>query len=123
MQNNYSLGERCERPWGTWAVIDKGQGFIVKRFEVNPGQRLSLQYHNHRQEVWAVASGVGEVQVGNDTRTVGSGDTIMIPMKSLHRITNIGKEVLTIVETQIGDNLDEADIVRLEDDYARAEAK
>jgi len=121
MTNNYDLGERCERPWGKWAVIDKGQGFIVKRVEVISGERLSLQYHNHRYEVWAIVQGKGEVIVDGTKREVAVGDTVIVPKKSHHRISSTGDEALVFIETQVGEILDEQDIVRLEDDYKRKE--
>ena len=121
MTNNYNFGELGERPWGRWTVIDKGQGFIVKRVEVMSGKRLSLQYHNHRYEVWAIVQGKGEVIIDGNTREVTVGDTVIISKKSQHRISSTGEDMLVFIETQVGNMLDEKDIVRLEDDYERKE--
>ena len=51
------IGEKDTRPWGTWMVLDEGDGFKVKRITVDPMQRLSYQTHEHRAEHWAVVSG------------------------------------------------------------------
>ena len=57
-----SLGELMTqdfevRPWGTWQVLDSGDGWKVKRIEVRPGHRLSYQTHEFRAEHWVVVSG------------------------------------------------------------------
>ena len=54
-----------ERPWGWYEVIDQGDRFKVKNFEVKPGHRLSLQKHHHRTEHWIVVSGTAEVQLND----------------------------------------------------------
>ncbi|MCL1902269.1 MAG: phosphomannose isomerase type II C-terminal cupin domain [Alphaproteobacteria bacterium] len=118
--NNYKSGDFDTRPWGQWAVLEAGDSFIVKRITVNPGGRLSLQYHNHKDEVWIIAGGCGEVQTGQDKRNVKTGDVVTIPKQTPHRIFNNGNEPLIIIETQTGAFLDEGDIVRLQDDYGRA---
>ena len=53
-QNLDGIGLRNERPWGAWTVLETGPGYKVKRLEVLPGKRLSLQKHFHRSEHWVV---------------------------------------------------------------------
>ena len=53
------------RPWGSFYILDEGQGFKVKRIAVNPGGRLSLQSHKHRGEHWTVVTGIARVTVGD----------------------------------------------------------
>ena len=118
--NKYSPNEHGERPWGSWTVLDAGQGFCVKRIVVAPGQRLSLQYHNHRAENWVIISGRGEVELDGEQIAVRGGDHVHIPQGARHRVLNPSSEMLKILELQSGDVLDEEDIVRLEDDYARS---
>jgi hypothetical protein len=45
------------RPWGSFTVLEEGRGYKIKRIEVKPGHRLSLQMHHHRSEHWIVVSG------------------------------------------------------------------
>lgn len=115
----YQTGELGERPWGRWRVLQTGQCFCVKRIEVEPGHRLSLQYHNHRFEDWVVVAGVGLVECDKKLIEVKAGDHVRIPLLAQHRIGNTGSELLVIIEVQHGSLLDENDIVRVEDDYAR----
>lgn len=115
----YQLGETGERPWGRWRVLETGKGFCVKRIEVDPGHRLSLQYHHHRFEDWIVVSGEGLVECDGERTVVKAGDRARIPLLSRHRISNPGSTLLIVIEVQHGVLLDENDIVRIEDDYVR----
>ncbi len=112
--------ERVERPWGSFETLTAGPGFQVKRITVNPQQRISLQWHRHRDECWAVARGAARVVVGKEEHTLGRGQSIFVSRTTLHRIENISRvEPLEIIEVQTGDYLGEDDIVRVEDDYGR----
>ena len=112
----------ADRPWGSWHVLDAGQGYKVKRIEVQPGHRLSYQTHEHRSEHWLVVSGVATCVVDGRTVTVGPGEHLDVDRGSAHRIGNDHDTLLVVVEVQRGHYTDEDDIVRLEDDYDRCEA-
>ena len=107
------------RPWGTYHKIFEESGVWVKRVEVDPGARLSLQKHNHRSEKWVIVSGSGLVVVNNLTIAVTEGSVVDVPVRALHRMVNPGKEPLVFIEVACGDKLTEEDIVRLQDDYNR----
>lgn len=115
------LNQRVDRPWGSYTSINQGDGFQVKRIVVNPGQRLSLQYHYKRSEHWVVTSGKGKVLVGDLVTNVTAGFYVMIDKLEPHRLINDGEEDLVIIEVQTGSYLGEDDIVRLQDDYGRSE--
>ena len=115
----YFPGEMGERPWGRWRVLETGDGFCVKRIEVEPGQRLSLQYHHHRSEDWIIVGGAGLVECDAEKLQVRAGDRVRIPLLAHHRIRNTGDATLVFIEVQHGSHLDENDIVRVEDDYGR----
>jgi len=111
-----------ERPWGNFKVLLDTPYTKVKRITVNPNQKLSLQYHNHRSEVWTIVNGYGKVQVGDITKGAKVGSTIHIPVGDKHRV--IASEVgITFIEVQLSNskNFSEDDIVRIEDDYGRTE--
>lgn len=115
----YSVGDHEERPWGSWRVVDTGPNFTTKQVEIKAGHRLSLQFHHHRSEHWIVVAGAGEATVGGDKVRVEAGHHVRIPTGVQHRIQNTGTVPLVFVEVQLGDLLDENDIVRLDDDYVR----
>ena len=108
------------RPWGSFTVLDEGDSFKVKRISVNPGHKLSLQYHHHRSEHWTVVQGVATVTVGEDIKKVKINESVYIPLKEKHALANEGEELMQLIEVQLGDYLGEDDIVRLEDRYGRA---
>jgi mannose-6-phosphate isomerase-like protein (cupin superfamily) len=117
--NRYKAGQSGRRPWGKWKVIDAGAGHAIKRIEVAPGHRLSLQRHEGRDERWVVVAGEGIVTLGKRTRRLTPGGSVSIPKRTVHRLENDGTEPLILIEIQTGTHLDEADIERLADDYER----
>jgi len=109
------------RPWGWYINVEGGDysGYKVKRIGVYPGKRLSLQSHNQRCEHWVIIKGKARVQLNNNFIDMGPNDHTYIPKKSLHRMENIGSEMVEFIETQIGEYLGEDDIIRYEDDFGR----
>lgn len=91
----------------------------VKRIQINPGGRLSLQYHHKRGEVWTIVSGVGTITINDKIEDYHAGEVAQIPQGALHRIENKTTEPVVFVEVQYGTYFGEDDIVRIEDDYAR----
>ena len=107
------------RPWGSFTVLDEGEGFKVKRIEVLPGKRLSYQRHARRAEHWVVVAGAARVTLDGGERVVRLGEAVDIPVGAAHRVGNPGADLLVFIEVQRGDYLGEDDITRLEDDYNR----
>ena len=108
------------RPWGNYRILFQESGVWVKRVEVNPKSRLSLQKHRKRSEKWIVVSGKGLTVVNNRKIIVEPGCVVDIPLGAIHRIGNTGnKASLVFIEVACGSYLGEDDIIRLEDDYNR----
>jgi mannose-1-phosphate guanylyltransferase/mannose-6-phosphate isomerase len=109
------------RPWGWYKNVEGGDsdGFKIKRIAVYPGKRLSLQSHNKRAEHWVIVRGKAKVQVGEDILILEKDQHVYIPTLALHRIENIGDDLMEFTETQVGDYLGEDDIIRYEDDFGR----
>jgi len=109
------------RPWGWYDSIDTGDRFQVKRIQVKPGARLSVQMHNHRAEHWVVVRGTAEVLNGDETMLLNENQSTYIPIGATHALRNPSEsQVLEIIEVQSGSYLGEDDIVRFEDNYGRA---
>jgi len=113
------LPATVHRPWGTYASLKEEDGYKVKRITVKPGEALSLQYHHQRAEHWVVVRGKAIVQVGEVEHETLPGQYRYIPLKEKHRLINIGKDELVLIEVQCGGYLGEDDIVRLADTYGR----
>ena len=107
------------RPWGSYQDIDRGERFRAKRLTVKPGGKLSLQSHKRRAEHWVVVKGIAEVTLDGKIMTLHENESIYIPIGGIHRLANPGTEPLEVVEVQTGDYLEEDDIIRYEDIYAR----
>ena len=111
--------ETGERPWGTYTVLEVNKNYKIKRIEVHPGQRLSLQMHHHRSEHWIVVSGTAQVTCGDREFILNVNESTFIPMGTSHRLANPGRIPLYIIEVQSGEYLGEDDIHRFQDDYHR----
>lgn len=117
--NTYKVHKTVYRPWGYYTVLGEGKGFLTKMIQVNPGQKLSVQSHNHRSEHWVVLEGTAKVVLEGKEHILSPGHSVDIAVKEIHSLQNPYDEVLKIVEVQKGDLLIEEDIVRYEDMYGR----
>ncbi|MGC9120041.1 MAG: mannose-1-phosphate guanylyltransferase/mannose-6-phosphate isomerase, partial [Sulfurihydrogenibium sp.] len=112
------------RPWGSYTELEKGERYRIKRITVKPGEMLSLQLHYHRSEHWVVVKGTAKVILedseGNRKEIfVHENESVFVPKTTKHRLVNPGKIPLEIIEVQVGEYVEEDDIVRFEDVYKR----
>lgn len=108
-----------ERPWGSFKQFAFNEDVTVSLMSVKPGQRLSLQSHTGRAELWIVLDDGGEVQVGDAILHPKAGDEIWIPATEKHRLGSVSGTV-RVLEVAFG-NWQQADITRYEDDFDRPE--
>ena len=104
-----------ERRWGEYKVIDHiefadGQKVLTKRLCIRAGKNISYQVHHHREEVWTIINGTGQLVLNGEQRNVKPGDVIHIRREQFHAIRAITD--LYIIEVQSGDRLTEDDITR-----------
>jgi mannose-6-phosphate isomerase-like protein (cupin superfamily) len=111
--------EESSRPWGRYQKLHQEEGVWVKRIEVNPKGRLSLQKHRCRSEKWIIVAGQGLAIVDSQEIPVKEGTVVDVPLGAVHRIGNTGEERLVFIEVACGKDLSEDDIIRIQDDYAR----
>ncbi len=111
--------ETEERPWGRFYVLHDEPNYKLKRIEVDPGGKLSYQYHLKRSEAWTIVEGVGIITLDDKKVELKPGQTILIPQGSKHRIQNNSNDKVVFIEVQTGTYFGEDDIVRIEDDYNR----
>lgn len=115
---------RSVRPWGEFYGWDSADTWYVKTLVVGPGKRLSLQYHHKRSERWVLVEGdATAITIQNDVLVetqLSIGETFIVPQGTPHRLTS--KKGGTLVEVAIGSAFNEADIVRLDDDFGRHES-
>ncbi len=118
LTKNY-LGDIEQRPWGNYHVIAKNLGYQIKEIKVSVNAKLSLQKHQNRAEFWQIIKGNCRVTVGEREYDLEDDNNIYIPKNTLHRIENTGNQELIFIEIQLGEDIKEEDIVRIEDDYGR----
>ena len=106
------------RPWGQFEQFVSNETVTVKIITVLPGHRLSLQTHNHRGEFWHILDVPLDIEVDDRRWVAGPGEDVWVPQHSIHRIGNSGDRSGRVLEIALGD-FDEADISRIDDDYAR----
>ena len=107
------------RPWGEFEVLLDTDYCKVKRITINPGQRLSYQYHEKREENWTVVNGSLTIELDTLELTLPVGHSIYIPLGAKHRAINETNNPITFIEVQTGTYFGEDDIIRIEDDYNR----
>lgn len=107
------------RPWGSYTLLESGERYKIKKIVVNPGQKLSLQMHHHRSEHWIVVRGTAKVTIGNKEIFLHENESTYVPKSTPHRLENIGKIPLEIIEVQNGEYIEEDDIIRFDDVYGR----
>ena len=108
------------RPWGKYTNLYSGKGFLVKELVVNSKSSISLQKHKHRSEYWTVTSGKPKITINKRKFFKKINETAFIPQGAKHRIENLFKKPVKIMEIQTGPILKETDIVRYKDIYGRA---
>lgn len=109
------------RPWGWFEGLTISNRFQVKKICVKPGAALSLQSHHHRSEHWIVVEGTAKVTVDKKITLVSEGESIYVPLGSIHRMENPGKVNMMLIEVQTGSYFGEDDIIRYEDIYRRSD--
>ena len=107
------------RPWGKYTNLYSGKGFLVKELVVNSKSSISLQKHKHRSEYWTVTSGKPKITINKRKFFKNVNETTFIPQGAKHRIENLFKKPVKIMEIQTGAILKETDIVRYKDIYGR----
>jgi mannose-6-phosphate isomerase-like protein (cupin superfamily) len=108
-----------ERPWGTFENLLDTEYCKVKTITIKPGQAPSYQYNYKRSEVYVIVKGKALIKLDGVEKEYNIGDTVIIPVLTKHKVTNIGNEDLIFIEIQHGEYFGEDDIVRLEDNYRR----
>ena len=111
---------QVQRPWGSYIELERSVFFRIKRLTVKPGEQLSLQKHLHRSEHWIVVSGMADVQLDGKKYQFKRGESTYVPEGMKHRLGNFGKIPLEVIEVQIGEYLEEDDIIRFNDRYSRS---
>ncbi len=118
-RQEHKINRMVYKPWGNYNCLDAGEGYLVKHIVVDPGQSLSLQSHRHRAEHWVVLKGTARVTCNDKTYSVQQNESSFIPLGAKHRLENLGRTPLEIIEVQSGAHISEDDVIRYQDIYGR----
>ena len=113
------MNKKVKRPWGYYNLLVKQNEYLIKKIVISAKQSISLQKHNHRSEHWIVLSGKAHIVIGTKKIILKESQSIFVPEKRKHKITNKSSEPLVILETQLGKILSEKDIIRYDADYTK----
>ena len=111
--------QKCHRPWGWFEILSYNSIFQIKQLYVKSGGVLSLQSHHYRSEHWLIVQGKAKVTINKKVIILTKGQSVDIPVKSMHRLENNNKRPLIVIEIQMGSYFGEDDIIRYEDIYLR----
>jgi cytidyltransferase-like protein len=109
---------KTARDWGYYRVLHEVPGIKVKELTINPGQGISMQYHNHRSEFWMVSEGRASVYTLKLSPEpvfvdeLSPHDHFWVDQGLWHQLRNNTDHALKIVEIQYGTACDEEDIER-----------
>lgn len=106
------------RPWGHFETIYENDRTWTKILFINPGQSLSLQYHDYRKEIWYPLDKGATAIIGDKVLDLQVWTCYCVPRQTPHRIINDTDAQLRVLEVAVG-AVDEKDIVRLSDKYGR----
>lgn len=113
------IGYSSYRPWGKYKILDQGKGYKVKRIEIKPHKRFSLQSHKKRTETWIIVQGKFEITLGKKLIKTKPGDIIKIRKNQKHRAKCLSPKAGVFIEILQGNYLGEDDEIRWSDDFGR----
>jgi len=114
--------KRIDKPWGHEILFVHTDRYAGKLLVIEPGRRLSLQFHRQKDEAFYVQEGRLRFTMEREGKLheeeLLPGGTRHIPSGTRHRFEAVERCILFEVSTP---ELD--DVVREQDDYGRKDAE
>ncbi|WP_297056394.1 sugar phosphate nucleotidyltransferase [uncultured Dubosiella sp.] len=102
----------AEKSWGSYQVLDIGATSLTIKVTLNAGNRMSMHYHQNRDEVWTVISGKGKCVVDGHEQLIGVGDIVTMQANQLHTVEALTD--LQMIEVQIGEDIRKEDKIKVD---------
>lgn len=102
----------AEKSWGSYQVLDIGASSLTIKVTLNAGNRMSMHYHQNRDEVWTVISGKGKCVVDGHEQLIGVGDIVTMQANQLHTVEALTD--LQMIEVQIGEDIRKEDKIKVD---------
>lgn len=112
--------ETVTKPWGQEEILKKADKYVMKRITITRGHRLSLQYHELKEETIYVLSGtliVWKSEEFYDHITLAPGEVYHVNPTEVHRFGATDQSDTVVLECS---TIELEDVVRLADDYSRS---
>ena len=103
------------RPWGTRELVQKSDGYRVRKIVIYPGMQLSSHIHEKRNENYTVIKGTLTVRLDGTVKEVPTGESINIPAGAEHKLWNDTDNTIIVIEVDTGKIIDESDMVHSDD--------
>ncbi|CAM4273967.1 mannose-1-phosphate guanylyltransferase/mannose-6-phosphate isomerase [Paenibacillus typhae] len=100
------------RPWGNHTVLDQSLNYKIKKVIIKPGKKIQMQKHYHRNEHWVVIKGTALVTVNGISSLLRTNESTYIRVGDEHYVENPGLIDLYLIEVQVGEYINENDVVR-----------
>ena len=100
------------RPWGSFEILEQTNQLQVRRVDIYPREKITLQRHHLRNESWIVTNGTGKIQIEREEYYISEGQCIGISAGQVHQISNPSNETLKLIEVITGTSLNEDDVER-----------
>ena len=107
------------KPWGKEEILAATDNYVMKRITISPGSRMSLQYHEKKEETIYVVSGIlinWKTEEMQDHFTLMPGETYHVKPGVVHRFGSPNELETVVIECS---TTELEDVVRLADDYDR----
>ncbi len=100
--------------WGRLHEINDAGDYRINKLHIDPGRKITYQYHNHRVESWYILAGSARVNIKGVISLLGPGDCVAIKPAQHHSIENASvEEPLLVIEIQHGKDINDADVERI----------
>ena len=112
MQEQIDYITVIDKSWGKEYLLDITPTYAMKRLCIDAGKNISLQYHKKKRETWHIIKGSGIAKIEDKVFEVFAGNTISIPVGTVHQIKAITD--LVIIESS---TIELDDIVRIREGF------
>lgn len=102
----------AEKSWGSYRVLDVEDECLTIKVTLNPGSKMNYHSHMYRDEIWTVAAGEGIATLDGKEIPIKEGDTLKMPRGCKHTV--LARQELTIIEVQLGREINVADKIKYE---------
>lgn len=117
----FDEGDIYYTSWGIKEMLNRSQGYMVRKVTIFPGCAISMHKHEKRNEHWSVVSGTATITMNGETKEYGGNDSIFVPVGTFHKISNRTAKDLVVIEVCVGTSAGykTGDMVRAVDDFVK----